>query len=122
MRSILNLVLDHQSKTTIFPLASLFAILGVYLIYWISNRNKYIKYVPGLILISIGIYNLVEGLPKITDETGLNMILRFGIFFVSGFVALCYALILGIINKSRVNSPNRNNPFKSIFKRKNHEK
>lgn len=118
MRSILNLVMDHQSKTTIFPLASLFAILGVYLIYWISNRNKYIKYVPGFILVFIGVYNLVEGLPKITDETGLNMILRFGIFFVSGFVALCYALILGIINKSRVNSPNKSNPFKSILKRK----
>lgn len=114
--------MDHQSKTTIFPLASLFAILGVYLIYWISNRNKFIKYVPGFVLIFIGIYNLVEGFPKITDETGLDMILKFGIFFVSGFVALCYALILGIINKSRINSPKKNNLLTSIFKRNSHEK
>ncbi len=124
MRSIFNLVLDYQSRTTIIPLSAFLAIIGTGLIFWISNKNKYIKYVPGLILVFIGIYNLVEGFPKMTDEVGLNMVLRFGIFFVAGFVSLCFALILGIIEKSkspvtRVKKPSR---LKSLFTRKSNER
>lgn len=124
MRSILNLVLDYQSRTTIIPLSAFLAIVGTGLIFWISNKNKYIKYVPGLILVFIGIYNLVEGFPRMTDDEGLNMVLRFGIFFVAGFVSLCFALILGIIEKSKQPNNLKREPgrVKRFFMRDSNER
>ncbi|MDO5718128.1 MAG: hypothetical protein Q4P34_04010 [Tissierellia bacterium] len=122
MRSILNLVLDHQGQATVFPMISLVAVLVTYLLYWISNRNKYMKYLPGVIMIIIGIYNLIEGLPRLTEDEGLSMILRFGIFFVAGFVSLCFALILGINQKYKNLEPGKSKMNRrKILKRKGNE-
>lgn len=96
MRSILNLILEHQGKTVVFIIGALVSILITYLVYWISNKNRYFKYVPSLALISISAYKLVEGISRITTEEGINNIWSFGIFFVTGMVSLLFALILGV--------------------------
>ncbi|MDO5690001.1 MAG: hypothetical protein Q4G61_07115 [Tissierellia bacterium] len=99
MRAIWELLLDHQGDVYVFPLTALLAVVATYLIYWATNRNRYIKYIPGVVLVFIGLYSLSEGLPRITSAEGVDLINRFGIFFVSGFVALCFALILGVRSK-----------------------
>ena len=101
MRSILNLVLDHQQNFFLFSLAGLIAILVTYLIYWISNRNAYIKYIPPILLIIISIYELYLGLPKITESYGLEKIMTFGVLFVAGFVSLMFAFILQLYRKPK---------------------
>lgn len=96
MRSILNLILQHQGKTVVFIIGALVSILITYLVYWISNKNEYFKYVPSLALISISVYKLVGGISRITTEDGISDIWSFGIFFVTGMVSLFFALILGV--------------------------
>jgi hypothetical protein len=96
----------HLEFAKVLGLVALIAILITVLVYYIFRKQrKYrlLKYIPGLILILIGIYNLINlgiDLPGINE---FNKVLVIVISGVGGVIALSTGLIIGIINKGRKN-------------------
>lgn len=74
----------------------------IYFIFRKEKKYRLLKYLPGLILILIGFFNLFDlgiDLPGI-DE--FNKVLIMVASMVGGFVSLATGLIIGIINKGRI--------------------
>lgn len=101
MRTLIDFLFDHQNQLLIYAIVSGLSILITFLAYWVTNRNRIMKYLPAIILIVVSLYELYVGLNTITEESGVNSIMIFGLTFVAGFVGFCYALILGILNKNK---------------------
>lgn len=70
----------------------------------IFKRNRYIKYLPGLIFIGIGLYNLFS-VSDITSKQSITNFLLMLMGFGGGIIGLFTGLIIGIYNKPRKNKP-----------------
>lgn len=71
------------------------------LTYLIFRKNRIIKYIPGLILIMIGIYNLFYVGEQSSTLEGVNRLLIVITTMISGFICLSTGLIIGIFTKGR---------------------
>lgn len=94
----------HLEFAKILGIVSLISILGTVIVYYVfrkQRRYRLLKYIPGFILILIGIYNLINigmDLPGINE---FNKVLIIVISLVGGFISLSTGLIIGVINKGR---------------------
>lgn len=69
--------------------------------YLIFKKNRFIKYIPGLILMIVGIYNVFYiGKDSFTLD-GVNRLLLITITMVAGFIGISTGLIIGIFKKGR---------------------
>lgn len=79
--------------------------LGVIVItsitYLIFRKSRIIKYIPGLILILIGIYNLYYIGGHSTTLEGVNRLLIVVTMLITGLIGLLTGLIIGIFTKGR---------------------
>lgn len=66
-----------------------------------SKRLKFVKYLPGLILLFAGIFTLILVLNVLFERSSLTNILIALIAITSGVCSLLFALCLGIYNKDR---------------------
>lgn len=101
MRTILNFIIDYQGDLFMTFLIGLFAIIGTFLVFWITNRNRFMKYLPGVIMVFAALYKVYTAWLRITGPEGigdLSLAIKLG---VAGLVSFCYALILGIDIKYR---------------------
>ena len=101
MSAIINFILDHQDALFMSMIVSLFAIIGTYLIYWITNKNRFMKYIPGLILGFVALYKLYTGWLRVTKPEGISDISLAITLGVTGLVSLCFSMILGVIRKPK---------------------
>ena len=79
--------------------------VGVILItiitYFIFKKNRFIKYLPGIMLFIIGLYNLFF-LRKVSSPTNeLSRISIAAMAMVTSFVGLATGLIIGVWRKGR---------------------
>lgn len=96
----------HLEFAKILGLVSLIAILitiSVYYIFRKQRKYRLLKYIPGFVLILIGVLNLINLGIKIPGVNEFNKVLIIVISIVTGFIALFTGLIIGIINKGRKN-------------------
>lgn len=94
----------HLEFAKILALVVVTSILLTSIVYFIFRKNrKYrlAKYIPGLLLLLIGLYymmNLGIELPEIGE---FNKVLMIVISLIGSFISLSTGLIIGIINKGR---------------------
>lgn len=67
--------------------------------YLLFKRIRVLKYLPGFIVLLIGLYNLNSVLDVLTAESSLPVLLLAVIGVVAGLVGMLFALIIGIIAK-----------------------
>lgn len=67
--------------------------------YLLFKRIRVLKYLPGFIVLLIGLYNLNSVLDILTAESSLPVLLLAVIGVVAGLVGMLFALIIGIIAK-----------------------
>lgn len=92
----------HLEFAKILGAFALGAIVITVIAYLIFRQNRVIKYIPGLIMILIGTYNLFYlGRDSSTLE-GVNRLLIVTTTMISGFIGLSTGLIIGIFIKGRV--------------------
>lgn len=94
----------HLGFAKILGTVCLIAIVITILIYYIFRKEeKYrlIKYIPGLILILIGLFNLFNLGIELPGINEFNKVLIMVTSMVGGFISLSTGLIIGIINKGR---------------------
>ena len=97
----LNLLNEYGSGLILLPAMTLAAFVVVYIVYRVTGRRKFYKYLPGIILFGLGLFCLYLGLVGLTERSGLDRIWDFCIYFVAGFNGLLFAWILGIYNKRK---------------------
>ena len=72
-----------------------------FITYLISKKNRAIKYIPGFILILIGIYNLFYVGVDSSTLGDVNRLLVVVTTMIAGFIGLSTGLIIGIFKKGR---------------------
>ncbi len=96
----------HLEFAKILGLVVIISILFTTIVYFIFRKNKkyrLAKYIPGLLLLLIGLYNIMNlgiELPAISE---FNKVLIIVISLVGSFISLSTGLIIGIINKGKRN-------------------
>ncbi|MCQ4924223.1 hypothetical protein NE686_14065 [Tissierella carlieri] len=91
----------HLEFAKILGAFALGAIVITFITYLISKKNRTIKYIPGFILILIGIYNLFyvgADSPTLEDVNRLLVVVT---TMIAGFIGLSTGLIIGIFKKGR---------------------
>ncbi len=76
------------------------AVMGITLLtHLIFKKIRIMKYLPGLIVLGIGLFNLYSVKDTITADASLVNLLLFIIGTVAGLVGILFALIIGIYVK-----------------------
>lgn len=80
--------------------------------YLLFKKIRILKYLPGFIVLLIGLYNLNSVLDVLTAESSLPVLLLAVIGVVAGLVGMLFALVIGIVakpvKKRRRNAPQSN--------------
>lgn len=94
--------LEHLEYAKLFGYISLASIIITYITHRIFRKtNRGIKYLPGIFLIGIGLYNLYTVGSNLTRTAGISNLVLFMIGVGTGFIGLLFGLILGIYNKEK---------------------
>lgn len=102
---MLNKIVESVNGNTQYIMfviiASIVGIVLTFLINMTSRKLKFIKYIPGLLLIFIGMFSLIIVLNSLFDRESLNNIIISLIALTSGACSLIFGLCIGIYNKDR---------------------
>ncbi|MGO1579978.1 MAG: cytochrome C biosynthesis protein [Peptoniphilaceae bacterium] len=97
-------ILEMASKNGEYMIISIFALVIAIIITIVLNFSaknlKFVKYIPGIILISIGIFALFTVINDIFNPANIQNLVVFVIGCASGIVSLLVALIIGILQKN----------------------
>lgn len=94
--------LEHLEYAKLLGYTSLASIIITYITHRLfMKHNRGIKYLPGIFLICIGLYNLYIVGNDLTRTAGISNLVLFLIGVGSGFIGLLFGLILGVYNKER---------------------
>lgn len=76
------------------------AVIGITLLtHLIFRKIRIMKYLPGLIVLGLGLFNIYSVKDTLTADESLVNILLFIIGTVAGLVGMLFALIIGIYSK-----------------------
>ena len=92
----LTVYMDNTKPMIMVALGAIVVTLVTHLIF---RRYRIVKYLPGLIIIMGGFYNLYNVMDKLTASSSINDLTMFVILAVAGFISLFSALIIGIYDK-----------------------
>lgn len=108
-------LLDYLDYAKLLAYVSSVAIIITYISHRIFRRtNRAIKYLPGILLIIIGSYNLYTVGNDLTRSAGISYLVLFILGVGSGFIALLFGLILGVYNKEKKKKKRRKKKRKTV--------
>ncbi len=97
MNKIMELVTENSTYLLLTLGAILIGVVLTFIVNFAARDLKFIKYLPGLALVFIGIISLFMVINKLFDPDSLDNLIIFVIGLSSGLVSLIFALIIGII-------------------------
>ncbi|MCI5839997.1 MAG: hypothetical protein SOZ89_05170 [Peptoniphilaceae bacterium] len=97
MSRLFNLMLHNFSKMILFPLYIGIVIVLSLLLYVIFREKKWIKYIPSITSIVVGIIIAIPALINFTDESGLKLAWIAIVVCASGFIGLFFSWIIALI-------------------------
>jgi len=100
-----ELLLYINVKNTIF--FSIAPIVISVIVHLLFKRHRFIKYLPGMVLLLYGIFNLYRSIEALNGIESLNQMSLGALTSVSGVVGLATALIIGIYHKPIKNKRKR---------------
>ncbi len=99
MNKVVGAVLELFEGHTQYMMLAIYIMIGAialtFIINFISGRLSFLKYIPGLILILVGIFSLFSVINALFDPKSLDNIIIFVIAVGSGLVSVTFAAILG---------------------------
>lgn len=99
MSKLLLALGDHYEFIVICIITILIGLLVTFMMSVFAKNLRFLKYLPGLILILIGVVSLLAVLNNLFASSSLNNILVAVICLTSGVCSLLFALIVGIVTK-----------------------
>ncbi|MDD7363757.1 MAG: cytochrome C biosynthesis protein [Peptoniphilus sp.] len=85
----------------ILVLAVIAALIVTFVMNIVGKRKKFLRYIPGLALVFIGMFSLIIVLNRLFDRSNLMNIYVALVCVTAGFCSLLFALCIGIYNKDR---------------------
>ncbi len=94
-------LMAYTDNTKILLYATLGAVIITFIFYLIFKEYRFVKYLPGSIIVLLALYNLLLIFDSITEKSSLKNLELFLILAVSGFSSIFFALLIGIYTKQR---------------------
>lgn len=91
----------HLEYVKLIGYVAIFSIVITFITYLIFKKYRLVKYIPGTILITFGLYSIYTIKGDLISPEGLNKIIFFLIGFGGGIISLLTGLILGVYNKEK---------------------
>lgn len=91
----------HMNNTKTLVYVSLAAIALTLIMHLIFSKYRFVKYIPGLMFMLVGLYTFYQVIDKLTYGESLSSILLFIILFIGGVIGVFFALIIGIYTKPK---------------------
>ena len=101
MNKIMELVMENSTYLLLTFGAILVGVVLTFIVNFAAKDLKFIKYLPGLALVFIGIISLFMVINKLFDPSSLDNLIIFVIGVSSGLVSLIFALIIGISSSGK---------------------
>lgn len=92
---------SYLENARILIIVSLAAVIITAVTNFIFRKYRVVKYLPGLIFIILGFFNLMQIGSDFTSAESLDSFLLFLVLFIGGLIGLFTALIIGIYNKPK---------------------
>lgn len=101
MNKIMELVMENSTYLLLTLGAILIGVVLTFIVNFAARDLKFIKYLPGLALVFIGIISLFIVINKLFDPSSLDNLIIFVVGVSSGLVSLIFALIIGIASSDK---------------------
>lgn len=101
MSSIFNLIIDHQSQLIRVFMVAVLAIIATLLVYWITNRNSFMKYLLGIVLLALSAYWAYLGLGNFVSPEGIQDVYWAILLGVGGIVSIATSFILALTKEPK---------------------
>jgi predicted neutral ceramidase superfamily lipid hydrolase len=92
-------LLKHLDNWEVVLYISLACIVLTVVVNLIFGKYRFVKYIPGMIFIFVGLFNFFSVLDSLTEAESINNLSLFILLVVGGIIGLLSALIIGIYNK-----------------------
>lgn len=93
--------IGHLEFAKILGIVAIITITLTIITFLVFRSNRVVKYLPGIILILIGLYNLLYLDRQSSTINGINKIFIILVTMIGGFIGLSTGLIIGIIKKGK---------------------
>lgn len=100
MGRLFEIIAEYRSELTLLPTMILIWVLVTVLCYIVFNAFRWVKYVPALVGIALGAFNLISAIPIFTTPAGLDKVWSGVVYFVAGCIALGTAWIIAMLSSS----------------------
>jgi|SRR5699024_7398903 len=90
---------EYFDYAKVFIYISLGIIVITFIIDFFFKEHNFARYIPGLILIGIGIYGLLRAIRSTNQLDGVNSMMLFVIGVGGGLIGLLTGLAIGILKK-----------------------
>ncbi|NLY21067.1 MAG: cytochrome C biosynthesis protein [Tissierellia bacterium] len=100
MEKIGLLLSNHTDYLYITFYVGIAAIIVTYIVHFVTKSIKFAKYIPGIAMVFFGVLTFFSVIGKLFDENAANLLAVSMIGIGIGCISLCFALILGVINKN----------------------
>lgn len=101
MSEISKLIQTHNEYLKMILFAVFAIMLIVFAVHYFTEKLRFPKYLPGLVVLVVGIIMLVGLIPNLVVKEYLGNIVIACITIGVGVIGLCFGLILGVIFKSK---------------------
>lgn len=91
----------HLEFAKILALLSLGTVIITIIAFLLAKENRIIKYIPGILLIIFGLYNLIYLGEDLLSSTEFNRLYMVVIGMICGIIGLFTGLIIGVITKTK---------------------
>lgn len=107
LNQILESIDGNTTYMVVILIASVAAIILTLIINLTTKSFKFAKYLPGLVLVFVGVASLVTVLDSIFLRESLDRLFLSLVTLTAGISALLTALAIGIYNKDRYSKPSK---------------
>lgn len=101
MNKIIELLSENSTYIIITILAIAVSIVLTIAINFLCRNLRFAKYLPGLLLVFVGIISLFLVINRLFDPESLDNLFIFVVGISSGLIALIFALIIGILTSDK---------------------
>lgn len=98
MRSIFELITKYKSDVIIVPVIAFGAFILTLFLYIFLNKRKFIKYIPGLIALVVGLVMFIQGFFELLNTAGLDFIDMGAKFLIFALISILLAIIFDVID------------------------
>lgn len=100
-KEILNLFASHSSYIILTLGVMIVGVVLTFVVNFAAGELKFVKYIPGLILVFIGMFSLFLVINRLFETSSLDNLIVFVTGVSAGVVSLIFALMIGIATSDR---------------------